>query len=555
VAKTTRYNLFGDKEMAKRLTGLAKIQLANLRQLMKFSNLKQYGMTMVDDSGFVIQTTSVFGAENVNIFFPPPGENKENPLIPRQPVYMMWDLEPPYWYDENDEETEILDFELPEMFDDPLVTGGHFFYVTVRNGYDADGNLLSAKFSVKPGVDNYNNEYPGWSVEQGKQISGSYRVDGKSATVKLAADVFGNCTIYAKDLQTVLKRFVKLVLWKILYVPYGMSGAYVVADEETLDPTENKALGVEPAYWGSISGSITPSYTSDPASTPSYTYVQVDMGIFVLSTAVIDGVSYTQYANDWWVKRIASTVTRSATLTFGSLWTITYNAEEKDSWVAVKMRQTLLVLSSSPPPTFSPPTNAAVNDVIAYGYTPIKHNIFKYMEYTISTTNTWYADSSHHGFFTYKVTSEEHSFLASNAGYTAGWVDDCPWLEVNSDVYTTTTDFMYVHNRSIHELAEAVNNNGSISGEFGKSHHVRCYKKENILFGGKAEEEDICLVTYDLGTNSSVTNKTKSGYMLFSADATPEKEYSTNSSGIHDLITIDGVNYQCNGHIVLHVFS
>jgi hypothetical protein len=89
---------------------------------------------------------------------------------------MTWDKLPPF-----EEGTSNID--LLKMTEDPDVEGGYYCTVSVINGTDENGRSLSAEFSVKT-------EDSGWSVEQ---------IDGRSATLKLGADVEGDCEIIARD--------------------------------------------------------------------------------------------------------------------------------------------------------------------------------------------------------------------------------------------------------------------------------------------------------------------------------------------------------------------
>jgi hypothetical protein len=97
------------------------------------------------------------------------------------------------------------------MTEDPDVSGGYCCTVSVINGIDENGKALSALFSVKAGKDDEGNTYSGWSIEQGvRQDDGTYKVDGKSATLLLGADVEGNCQIYATDKKDTIKKLVSV---------------------------------------------------------------------------------------------------------------------------------------------------------------------------------------------------------------------------------------------------------------------------------------------------------------------------------------------------------
>lgn len=119
---------------------------------------------------------------------------------------MVWEKLPPL-----EAGTDNIDFS--EMTEDPDVSGGYYCTVSVVNGTDERGNSLSATFSVKAGLDEAGDEYPGWSIEQGiRQLDGTYKVDGKSATLLLGADVDGNCEISASDGKDVIIKEIAVVL-------------------------------------------------------------------------------------------------------------------------------------------------------------------------------------------------------------------------------------------------------------------------------------------------------------------------------------------------------
>ncbi len=107
---------------------------------------------------------------------------------------MTWDKLPPF------EEGTTSTIDLSQMTEDPDVEDGYYCTVSVINGTDENGNSLSAEFSVKAGTDDDGDEYSGWSIEQGiRQGDGTYKVDGKSATLLLGADVEGGCDIIVRD--------------------------------------------------------------------------------------------------------------------------------------------------------------------------------------------------------------------------------------------------------------------------------------------------------------------------------------------------------------------
>jgi hypothetical protein len=111
---------------------------------------------------------------------------------------MTWDKLPPF-----EEGTSVID--LVEMSLD-LDIPAYYCPVSVINGMDENGKALSTEFSVEMDDDS-----AGWSIEQGTlQIDGTYKVDGKSATLLLGIDMKGSCEIIARDGQTELRKTVEL---------------------------------------------------------------------------------------------------------------------------------------------------------------------------------------------------------------------------------------------------------------------------------------------------------------------------------------------------------
>lgn len=65
-----RYITTGDDFRAKQILGEGRHQLGILKNLMSFQNLKQYQRTVRFNNGNVIQVSSFFGQDTVNIFVP-----------------------------------------------------------------------------------------------------------------------------------------------------------------------------------------------------------------------------------------------------------------------------------------------------------------------------------------------------------------------------------------------------------------------------------------------------------------------------------------------------
>lgn len=135
---------------------------------------------------------------------------------------MVWDKLPPLV-----EGTAEID--LSQMTVDPDASGGYYCAVSVINGMDAGGKTLPAEFSAKMGTGSI-----GWSIKQGiKQDDGTYKVDGKSATLLLGSDVDGECDIIAEDGKTRLKKKVKVSIVDAGWYYLGENGLYYTINQAT----------------------------------------------------------------------------------------------------------------------------------------------------------------------------------------------------------------------------------------------------------------------------------------------------------------------------------
>lgn len=70
MAITSKFDFSGDETKARKLQGLAQIQLHKLRTFMKNGNLQQYSIILRDRNGTVIKASSVFGSEVVSVYVP-----------------------------------------------------------------------------------------------------------------------------------------------------------------------------------------------------------------------------------------------------------------------------------------------------------------------------------------------------------------------------------------------------------------------------------------------------------------------------------------------------
>lgn len=78
--------------------------------------------------------------------------------------------------------------------------------LSIINRTDPNGWPIPAKFSIQPGHDSH-----GWSLVEGKeQPDGSYKVDGRSATLRLAPDATGSCELAVDDGEVRLEKIFKI---------------------------------------------------------------------------------------------------------------------------------------------------------------------------------------------------------------------------------------------------------------------------------------------------------------------------------------------------------
>jgi hypothetical protein len=96
LAKTTSYVYKGDEEAARKLLGLANLQLMKLRNLMAFNNLEQYALTVYNKVGAYIKVSSIFGNEVAEVFYPKikgvPEEVLKRKRIMRMKIAQDWTI-------------------------------------------------------------------------------------------------------------------------------------------------------------------------------------------------------------------------------------------------------------------------------------------------------------------------------------------------------------------------------------------------------------------------------------------------------------------------------
>jgi hypothetical protein len=290
MARTTTYIFAGDEVKSRSLVGLANIQLEKLRNQMKFANLQQYSLSLIDKSGFVIVVSSVFGFEVANVFCPSSIKQKVIDKI-KSISLMSWNKLPP-----TKEGTSNIDVSLLTV--DPLVTGGYYCTISINPGKDEDGKILPAKFSIKL-VD----DAVGWTIEQGiRQLDDSYHVDGMSATLLLSAGVSGECKITVIDSITELRKIIAVSNPLTLF--FYDSGYY----RPLYDLTKSYSLGEI-----DIEESIVAPYTA----TSDYSVVETDLG---------GGVFQYDYTNHAYINGILV-----ATTYYTNIVTSTTNSQETTS--------------------------------------------------------------------------------------------------------------------------------------------------------------------------------------------------------------------------------
>ena len=463
-------------------------------------------------------------------------------LIEGAGIEMVWNKEPPYSVDGNDQpivddegkRTWVIDLLSEEMMEDENVEGGYYFIVTVINGTNADGKTLPATFFIKAGEDESGEGYTGWSVEQGdRQDDGSYNVDGRSATILLGDDVEGDAVIVANDLETTLVRKIVLDGWQILYVPDPghSSGRYVIANKSTLEPSQKLFLRTEAEYWPGMGLQADLFYvgsaTNQRGGTVSYgESYQNDIWSVRDYTGSYSGTQTTTY--EW---RVASSSSPDATV----YWEDT--TETVYSWTTeVIFRKAWLTGTEEPEgPTEwngtlgseyyncwrSVSSSGSQSSLITYE----AFNLYEY---------SWVKDATHNGFFLRKKEIDG----------TSASVTDC-----------------FVHNRQAIPLATGTYASGAgYTGNFVEGIKVTCYKAEDLLSGGTPESEDVLIVSYRIadGWNDAteeIVNQIQTGYLAVIKGGAIIKTFSSTTAGVHELIEKEGIQLYSKGWFYVHKTS
>lgn len=432
---------------------------------------------------------------------PPKGKN----------IPMIWHKEPPYKVDENgnlvrDDEgklTWVLDFESEDMIEDPDVEGGYYFLVSVVNGRNEKQEILLATFVIKKGKDLNGDDYPDWSIKQGKRIiegeTTSYKVDGKYATILLGDDVEGEATIIANDGETVLTRKIAIPNdWQILYVPDpgAPTAKYIIARKTDLEPLKKYYLTSEADYWGPMpvdanlfdNGTSTASYSGE--ATPVGEAVDAGGGWWYKDyTGEGSGISTVSH-----VFSVKSSNLAGATVYWGPVAT---SAVDHYSHTGTCRKWWQTGQSEPADPVFEPPFNGWSNVVKTEGAFRAEqyYAIGKY-----ALEDSWLDDASHNGFFIGHFISEG-----------------------TASVYTTTFTEYFVYDGVMHEVASYAQtyDHGTLSAINGTQVQpikVSCYKKEDLVDEDGEQPSDVAVASYSIGTGGrypegNLANRTSIGYI------------------------------------------
>jgi hypothetical protein len=499
-----------------------------------------------------------------------------------QKTIMVWNKEPPYKKDESGQLirggsgmlTFELDLESSNMFNDPDVESGHYFFVSIINGTNESGGILSAIFSVKMGED-----AAGWSIRQGiRQTDGTYKIDGKSATILLAADVKGECSIIAADGQTVLVRKVSYgSTWKLLYIPDTLppSEEYVEARKYNLEPTINLFKNTEPGFYDHIPEATAIPVVAAGASDSGYTYGAAIPGTPWIYQEWDDaGHHYVNWMRYYWAKRFFTDV-QSSTISVGSLWTKVYNNKDNASWVGLCSGNSWVTIDGvGNEPEIDP---VSTWDWSPYYGFPISQNHEisrsyygrRYADYLGGTHNdvesySWYKDSTHGGFY---IRKYEYHSVTSHMSTNPNDLTDCPWSVTDGNVTYARNVNYFVQNGVEIQLSDGIVVGGTyteFTGTFASGILTRCYKKEEL----PGETEDVTVVSWKIkpsctawDSNPQTDDQTQVGYMAFIGTNNPSILFNVTSLvgpagfqwGIHELSIIDGTQLYGNGNYVIHL--
>jgi hypothetical protein len=272
------------------------------------------------------------------------------------------------------------------------------------------------------------------------------------------------------------------------------------------------------------------------------------------------------------MKRFSS-VENTATVNLGAIWSKNYaSSDSNGSFVAQKVYVQWTTIDGIGDEPGAPGVNSFDWDPY-YGFPVAKviSNTTIYVaeidgsSFDVGVNYTWYKNSTHGGFFVAKRISTSNSFHATDQGYSAGWSADCPWLEAEGSTSSITHNLYYIHNELEFLLSECtLSYSGQtftgFTGEYGSPLLLVCYKKENLSKNGIGETEDVTILSYFLGTvwnsyTKQVDTVTKTGYMMISSAGDLKKEFDSNSVGVHDLVTIDGVLLHGDGNFCVNTFA
>ena len=466
-------------------------------------------------------------------------------LIEGAGIEMVWNKEPPYSVDGNDQpivddegkRTWVIDLLSEEMMEDENVEGGYYFIVTVINGTDASSKALPATFFIKAGEDGSGGGYAGWSIKQGsRQDDGSYNVDGRSATILLGDDVEGDAVIVANDLITTLTRKIALDGWQILYVPNPnhSSGRYIIANKSTLEPSKKMLNTVEAQHWPTMGGMADLFYAATASALQAST--AIDEGdIYEYSGYNVRDYTATEtssqvYTYEWEVK---SSSALDATVYWEDTTTKTY------SWTKQAIfRKSWVIGQPEPagPTTWDGTTGVEYfNAWHEISSSVNETNLITYEAYNLRDYS-WAEDATHNGFFIRKVE------IGSNG--TSSAITDC-----------------FVYNRQVIPLVTGTYTPGvGYVGNFVEGIKTTCYKAEDLLSGGNHEPEDVLVVSYRIADGWSnatekIVNQIQTGYLVVIRGDIIIKTFSSTTAGVHELIEKEGVQLYSKGWFYVHKTS
>lgn len=402
-----------------------------------------------------------------------------------------------------------------------------------------------------------------YSLEIGNKQGARIRVSSVFGTE--AVEVYFPTKLELEEKEKKRKRIMRGTRkhpWVILYIPNpsAPSDKYVKATRNSLEPELKFLKYNEPDAYGQIEG-----VNSELVRTNTPTVYSASSSV---TSDITDGIGV-----DGWGNPLSQVVfkghrTDLAVTSYltkaGNIWEDSYTMITS-GWDDWEMSPIIYRTADGPPET---PTGPEGEFRITDGE-EVTSQLF-YFSTNISPTDiggdsSWYKNQDERGFYIIKQTNNNISTGLHANAYEEPTFLHTEFSVVSKMYFVNNSDEIEIGSMSQREVDGVLEN---ISGDWAQPHHVKAYKKEEILVDGIPEKDDVILVSYKVmvPTNRSLRmsytsnlTQTKTGYRVISDKYNPEKEFDSDSIGVHELIeipstdTTPAVQLYCDGHFVLHM--